>query len=461
MEAYSARVVAARNRVSTGQPHLHADVLPLIAEHLDASLQAQYADPRVGFQRGIPIILANCSLVCEHWSRIFRRTLYQKVFIDRRRSLEVLTAAMRDPSCRARQCGSLVNELLVAVRRAPVAGSVLGLMTGPALEAVLASDLSTHLPCLEKLLWELSVVEPTRPLAQPSAPPHVAHGLPALLRTLTPVSTFEIQDKKFRTFAEVLSIIRAMSGLRHFRLRRGPVARQGPVRPQHISAAVGKLRSFFWSFYDAPWDGASGIVASILRLCGVDKGVASMVDGASSALYAPEDGRHRGRGTGQSSATWSLTLEYDSTDDVDWPVRLWIRGRSPGSHEFTLTFRERTDNASRRSCIPQTKFHIAIVPVPVTVDPLVQRTLATGCTLPRAPEYHTLLSRLDSHILPGCPLVITLDAEPDVSLAWMRQRLPAFMPRSHARHLVTIETIAWSINEAQEDRRATRGSSGS
>ncbi|GJE96128.1 hypothetical protein PsYK624_123210 [Phanerochaete sordida] len=401
IEAYRLRAAAAATRVLARKPHIPPELWQFVIVECASAILKEHHEQPESFVK-ILSTFAKYSLVCKKWSAAFRPMIFEQLVVDEPRALEALNAAAQHPSFPLEEGRLLTESLSESLPSKP--------------------SLVTHLPHLRTLHWEASDDE--------GVSPHIEHRLPALLGTLKHLTALEINKKNFRTFAQVLFIIRHIPDLQDLKLQQVSFSHKGPVRPEHLSAATGKLRSLSWSTWKScSWHPASRTVETIMRLCGVQTRTAAMVNDIFNASFEPRVQVQEP--WGERWGRWELSVECQSADCSRPAVNFEFEG--DGALYCSLTFTEWLEHTSQHS--------MASMWLSVTGDPP-----------PDTPSYYdTLLSRLDLHTLRGYPLSISLMTRNEEMLASLRQRLPDLMPHSTTEHLVIIEGYVAEESDSDDE----------
>ena len=188
-----------------------------------------------------------CALVCRDWSVVFRRLHLETIGITRAFQFgRLYDTFVLSPTLRYHGA-AFVRTLSVDATRVPHTSS-------PCLELILAS-------ALPKKFVNLSEIHSASPSSTysistmpPRVPPHVQLALPALLRPLQRLTHLHMTSTKFRSFAQLLSIIRAVQTPSHISLDDVTFSHRGPVRPAFLAAARARLQRLSFRSTKYPFD---------------------------------------------------------------------------------------------------------------------------------------------------------------------------------------------------------------
>ena len=202
-----------------------------------------------------------CAFVCRSWSKEFWPLLVEDIIISRtpqvRQLCEILLpTSTQGPVERYHGDVALVRTISVKPTASPAEHE------RPCLELVLASPLpraSTNLGELRSF----GADSISKGLAR--APPQLA--LPALLRPLRRLTHLHMTGTTFRTFAQLVSIIRAVQAPSYIRLDDVSFSRQGPVHAASLTAARARLQQLSFRGVRSPFaiseSGASPLAALV------------------------------------------------------------------------------------------------------------------------------------------------------------------------------------------------------
>ena len=205
---------------------------PELVSMIISFITSAASKPNYPFHGSLRETFTRCALVCRDWSAIFRRLHLETINVTR-----------------AFQFGRLYDIFVLSptphyhgaafVRTLSVDASH---TSSPCLELILAS-------ALPKKFVNLVEIHSTSPSGTysiskmpPRVPPHVQLALPALLRPLQRLTHLRMTGTRFRSFGQLVSIIRAVQAPSHISLDDVTFSRQGPVRPAFLAAARARLQ---------------------------------------------------------------------------------------------------------------------------------------------------------------------------------------------------------------------------
>lgn len=304
---FHARMVTAKAYGRLGHA-LPAELVLMIRDHVIADV-GSHGDHEVG-----RMILSKCTLVRRQWGAVFRPLLFEEVSIGRQVRFHALFDLIHGHFRHRQLFGEFVRKLSVfPASTTGEAQGVRGMQNAPpALEVVLASGIVHHFTHLCKIFWKTA--KPASGRTAP-APPCLELALPALLRPLKRVTTLDIHDRAFRSFTQLLNIVRAMSPLTQLHLDGVTFAHRGPVRAEHLAAVAEKLRIFTFAVGSENTTKRLAditLLTHLLRLCAVNEEDAAMVAWiietllGSEAYYDPPD-----TDTFRTDLGWKMKWTYE------------------------------------------------------------------------------------------------------------------------------------------------------
>lgn len=277
-QEYLSRMIEAHTRQSVHHAPLPPEILSIIIRYV-VPTSKQTARRRVGKLR----------LVCSHWNKTLKHILFDSIFIEETRHLESLLQTLRNCSATTSSPGQRIRMLSLDHRWSHDKSAL------PSLESMLLLGLGTHATQLMKLDWgERAIMHSSgSPRSRPS-PPRIMLALPALIRRLSTLHTLELAYRSVDSCAQLFSLIHALPSLKRLKLTNVTVGRIGPVRTEHVSAAMERLQIFHWRFSNDITGNQSAYMAAVAaRLCtGNVSHASSIAEAVSRAPWFKTNHRH-------------------------------------------------------------------------------------------------------------------------------------------------------------------------
>ena len=270
-EAYRARNLAARALELCGLTRFPPELVAMIV----SCILPATSPPDSGiFSEDLTETYKQCVLVCHSWSTTFRPLILKDIVITQASQLRRLYEIFLLSPTIQYHGRALVRTISVKPGTSPAEHEP------PCLELVLASPLPrTFVNLAELHSFDADSIskEPAR------VPPHVQLALPALLRPLQRLTHLHMTGTRFRSFAQLLSIIRAVQAPSHIRLDDVSILRQGPVRAASLTAARARLQRLSFRSTQVPLELS---VASPIAKFVVDLHVLRLVDITANDITA-------------------------------------------------------------------------------------------------------------------------------------------------------------------------------